>query len=94
MDSAAIEVHTEDGVSMYSVVKVAAGGCCGICFQEAMQTAEIDVTEIHNTEGGGPYGRGASLFICEGCAYRIGGMFAASNADKELFNGQLQNTAH
>jgi hypothetical protein len=82
----------EDGVRMYSVVRVDRDAICDICFQDAPETAELDRTEIY--DGGEREScRGDVLRICQGCTYRIGSMFDPHNAGKELFCGALQDAS-
>jgi hypothetical protein len=90
MNFAPNEVYAENGVGMYSVVRVSRGAFCDICFQDATETAELNRTEIHG-RGRRESRRGDVLHICRGCAYRVGGMFEPQHAGKELFNGVLQD---
>ncbi|HST53078.1 MAG TPA: hypothetical protein VLJ61_13795 [Pyrinomonadaceae bacterium] len=92
MNFAANEVYAEDGVSVYSVVRVGRTMPCDICHQDAPETAELCRTEIYE-DGGRGSRRWDALNICAGCAYRVGGLFDTHNAGKELFNGVLQDRA-
>jgi hypothetical protein len=85
-----IQMREEDGVRSYSVVSVDRGGVCDICLQDVTETAEIVRTELYDDDGAS---RSDTLHICEGCAYRIGALFAPHNAGKELFCGVLQDAA-
>lgn len=79
----------EDGVRAYSVVSVAREGACSICWQDVLEAAELACTEIYDD---GSHRRDA-LYICQGCAYRVGALFAPHNAGKELYNGSIQPAA-
>jgi len=82
-----IQMREEDGVRTYSVVRVYRGdGECGICRQNVPEVAELSCTDIYDDDAS----RTATLDICEGCAYRVGALFAPHNAGKELFCGVLQ----
>lgn len=82
-----IQMREDDGVRTYSVARVYRGGVCDICLQDVTQTAELSRTERYDDE----QTRTDALDICEGCAYRVGALFAPHNAGKELFCGVLQD---
>lgn len=88
-----IQLHEEDGVKMYSVVRIDRGAACEVCFQDVTETAKICRTEIHGRVGRESR-RWDELYICEGCAYRVGSMFDTRNAGKELFQGVLQDRVY
>jgi hypothetical protein len=84
-----IQMRGEDGVRVYSVVRVDRGGVCDICLQDVTETAELSRTDVYDDAAS----RTDTLDICEGCAYRVGALFAPHNAGKELFCGVLQDAA-
>lgn len=80
-----IQMREEDGVRTRSVVQVhRGGGMCSVCLEDVPETAEIAQTEIYND---GHHRRDA-VEICQGCAYRVGALFA--HPGKELFCGILR----
>jgi hypothetical protein len=83
-----IQMREEDGWRTYSVVRVYPGAVCDICLQDVTETAELACTEIGDDDSR----RRDALDICQGCAYRVGALFGAHNAGKELYCGVLQDT--
>lgn len=84
---AKIQMRDEDGVRMYSVVRVYRDGVCDICKEDVLATAEISSTEIYEDDET----RADTLDICQGCAYRVAALFDARNAGKELYCGVMQD---
>jgi hypothetical protein len=86
-----IQMREEDGVRTYSVVSVYPGVVCDICLQDVPETAELVRTDVYDDGDGRDSRRSDTLYICQGCAYRVGGMFNPHNAGKELFCGGVQD---
>lgn len=82
------EIHTEDGVRMYTVARVEPHMTCEMCFQNVPEVVRVERTEAHI---GVTYLRIESLCLCQGCLYRIGSLFDVRNAGKQLFNGTLED---
>lgn len=82
-----IQMREDAGVRTYSVVRVCREGVCDICGQAALAVAELSRTDIYDDD----VRHRDALDICEGCAYRVGALFAPHNAGKELFCGVLQD---
>jgi hypothetical protein len=84
-----IQMREEGGVRTYSGVRVYRGGVvCSICLQDVTEAAELSRTERYDDDKT----HTDTLDICQGCAYRVGALFDARNAGKELFCGVLQPT--
>jgi hypothetical protein len=83
-----IQMREEDGVRSYSVVRVYRGDVvCYICRKDVPEVAELSCTDVYDNDKT----HRDALDICEGCAYRVGALFAPRNAGKELFCGLLQD---
>jgi hypothetical protein len=83
-----IQVREEDGVRTCSAVRVYRGDVvCSICLRDVTAVAEFSRTDAYDD---GKSHQDA-LDICEGCAYRVGALFAPHNAGKELFCGVWQD---
>jgi hypothetical protein len=81
------QMREEEGVRIYSGARVYREAVCDICLQDVSAVAELSRTDIYDAGAS----RSDTLDLCEGCAYRIGALFAPHNAGKELYCGVMQD---